>query len=294
MTHRHAVLALALAAGLSTGTASAYSSGITGLSGNPNTNGGAICNLCHTGGITPTVVITGPTTVAIGTVNTYTLTISGGQRIAGGLDVSASDGALGATDPDTRLLSGEITHQFPRMVDAAGRVSWSFEWAAPIFPGTVTLYGAGNSVNLANAFQGDAPAAATLAIDVVGAAATPGESSSIGNPPLLVTGYDELTGNLALSYASGCETSDNAIYFGPLNQVASYGYSGEVCAIGTGGSYASFNPGAGSFFFVVVGNKSGDEGSYGLSRTTAGVQNERPPFAGNLCGVSQDLTQRCD
>jgi hypothetical protein len=142
--------------------------GITGYSGNPAT-GGSTCNNCHNGGIVPTVTITGPTAVPANTIATYMLTISGGQEIAGGLDVSATDGLLdilpGATD--TRLFNSEITHTEPKTADTDGTVTFSFQWQAPETVGKVTLYGAGNSVNLMNGSSGDAASSTTLAITVV-------------------------------------------------------------------------------------------------------------------------------
>ncbi|MDH3785416.1 MAG: hypothetical protein OEV00_08835, partial [Acidobacteriota bacterium] len=54
---------------------------------------------------------------------------------------------------------------------------------------------------------------------------------------------------------------------------------------GVSGS-ASFDPGVGSFFFMVVGNNGTTEGSYG----TNGVMLERPEDVGTaVCDRAQDL-----
>jgi len=169
----------------------ARSGGINGFSGNPATNGGAICNQCHSGGQTPQVSLDGPTLVAPGTVHTYTLTIMGGQEVAGGLDVSATSGTLVVTDPGTQMKSGEITHTSPRPVDGNKNVTFSFNWTAPVV------------------------------------------------------------------------------------------------------ELLSFNPGSRSFFFVVVGRRGADEGSYGTD-LLGGINVERPAFAGNTCGQVQVLNDRCD
>lgn len=281
------------------GAAVASSTGQNGFSGNPNTTGGLICSVCHTGGIQPTVTLSGPTNVAPGTVNTYTLTISGGQEIAGGLDVTTAEGTttpVGTLIPisaDTQILFDELTHTEPRQADLSGNVSWSFRWQAPATPALVTMYAAGSSVNLQAGTNGDNAAADTLVIDVGTAPQTPGESLALDD-----FAYNPATGEISLTYLSGCETTDSNLYFGPLSQVATYGWSGEDCAIGTGdGTQATqhtFNPGTGSFFFVVVGNNSTDEGSYGLDRQGGGGQSERPPFSANLCGTVQALADRCD
>ena len=77
---------------------------------------------------------------------------------------------------------------------------------------------------------------------------------------------------------------------GPLDLVSSYGWTGEVCDIGTSGVHNGFDPGPGSFFFVVVGNDDLDEGSYGRN----GGGTERPAHAGNLCGQVQTLAGTCN
>jgi hypothetical protein len=117
--------------------------------------------------------------------------------------------------------------------------------------------------------------------------ATPGEPSA-----LRVVAVDEATGELELSYTPGCAAVDHSIVFGPLADVSSYGYSGQVCSLGASGVVARFDPGPGSFFFLVVGNDgAGVEGSYG----TNGEGTERPEdLADPVCAALQDLSGRCD
>lgn len=155
------VLFLALVPG-----ASARSGGISGYSGNPATNGGQICNACHSGGITPVVTLSGPTMVAVSATNVYTLTISGGQQSYGGFDVSANGGVLAINEIGTQLLDGEVTHLNRRPVNASNEVVFTFQWQAPATPGPYTLYGAGNSVNNGNGTNGDQAAADTLMVNV--------------------------------------------------------------------------------------------------------------------------------
>ena len=66
------------------------STGITGHSGNPNTNGGEICTLCHSGGVAPSVQLNGPGSVEAGSLNTFTLSVSGGQQNLAGMDISVT------------------------------------------------------------------------------------------------------------------------------------------------------------------------------------------------------------
>ena len=291
MRFRYLAGALALFA-LSAGMAEARSNGsITGLSGNPATNGGGNCTVCHSSGTAPLVSISGPTSVAPGSTNTYTLLIRGGQAIAGGVDISPEAGALSVADPMTQLVSGEITHTSPKAADILGNVSWDFNWTAPLSAGDYTIWGCGNSVDLNGNQGGDNAATGTILVSVAGASATPGETSGDGLIPMTVSDFNKVTGDLEIAYEPGCDVDDNNIYFGPLDQVANYAYDGESCLIGNGGSFDAFNPGSGSFFFIVVGNDAATaEGSYGLS----GLGAERPDFSTNQCGTTQSLADRCD
>jgi hypothetical protein len=298
-----AVLALAALAVLAATTGSstpvqAASGGITGFSGNPATQAGFSCEACHSGGVVPNVILNGPTTVEAGSTSTYTLTIASGDVLNqdwAGFDVSATDGLLIATQAGTRegtnnLGQVEITHEDPVEADFSGRVTFQFDWTAPLSAGSVTLYGAGNSVNLNMNFSGDAPGNDALVIAVEGAAATPGESSGPGLQQLRVVDYDPMTGDLSLTYENGCEATENTIHFGPLDAVSTHAWSGSDCAIGTSGAYTQFNPGAGSYFFVVVAHDGSTEGSYGR---VAPADTERPDYPANVCGQLQDLSETC-
>jgi hypothetical protein len=142
-----------------------HSSGISGFSGKQTT----ICSLCHSGGTLPTVTIGGPVYVLHDSQRSYSLTVSGGQAIAAGLDVAVDDnaGSLVVTDSGTHLDNGEITHNAPRSVDGNGDARFDFDFLAPSTAMTLTMYGAGNSVNLDSAPTGDRPRAKTLSITVV-------------------------------------------------------------------------------------------------------------------------------
>jgi hypothetical protein len=146
----------------------AYHAGISGYSGNPATHSGLICNDCHSGGTTPTVVLTGPTTLAPNASDVYTLTITGGAASVGGLDVSTTAGTLQATGSNTQLMSGEVTHT-DRISFASGSLVFTFTLVAPS-SGSITLYAAGLSAN-GSGSSGDKAAATTLAVTVASASA---------------------------------------------------------------------------------------------------------------------------
>jgi hypothetical protein len=121
-------------------------------------------------------------------------------------------------------------------------------------------------------------------------AATPGEATD-----LTVTAVNPATGALTFTYTPGCGAADHHIEFGPLAAVGSYGYSGQVCGLGTSGSVSGFDPGPGSWFFLVVADDGAAiEGSYGTSLIN-GVPAERPADTLDpVCARVQDLSQRCD
>jgi hypothetical protein len=123
-------------------------------------------------------------------------------------------------------------------------------------------------------------------IVVPGSPSTPGETCGSGMPQMLVEDLDPFTSNLTVSYEPGCSTSDVNIYYGILEGVSSYGYSGHVCNLGLGGT-TSFSLPGGSFFFVIVGDDDTVEGSYG--KDGAGVER---PVSGS-CGFLQDLGNPC-
>jgi len=182
--------------------------GITGYSGNPATRGGQICTACHGGGSSPTVVLSGPPTVQIGKTYLYSLTISGGQQQAGGLDVSATDGTLSVVDAGTKIQAGELTHRFPKSAGPNGDVVFTFDWTAPATAGPVVLYGAGNSVNLNGKNSGDFPDKDSLAINVVDCLVTfqeygSGTSGSGGFVPTLSGTDGDCNGGWGLDITGG-------------------------------------------------------------------------------------------
>lgn len=129
------------------------------------------CGTCHGGSNTATTVrIDGPTSVVVGSMNTYQLIITNANatQTAAGLDVSASGGTLGtsAMAPLTRVSRGEVTHRSPIAPNARGMWSIPFTWTAPMAAGTVRLAGAGNAVNGNGRNSGDQWNTATLSVMV--------------------------------------------------------------------------------------------------------------------------------
>ena len=126
------------------------------------------------------------------------------------------------------------------------------------------------------------------AIDCV--TATPGSAGD----NLLVAGFDQATGTLSVTYDTACAAQHNVIEYGELTaaNLQTYAWSGQECGLDESGSYDwSVGGLPDALFFVIVGQNTTHEGSYG----TDGDDNERPEDAtSTACPLPQDLDLRCD
>jgi hypothetical protein len=101
----------------------------------------------------------------------------------------------------------------------------------------------------------------------------------------MLASYNDGTGAIDVTYTPACDATDHTIYYGPLSSVSTYGYTDSACALGTSGA-ASFDPGTGSWFFLVTAHNGSEEGSYG----TDSIAVERPEAVGvGVCDVPQNL-----
>ena len=117
----------------------------------------------------------------------------------------------------------------------------------------------------------------------------PAPSEAAASVPMTVTAYDKAAGAITVAYGKSCYAPDHHIVYGPLTGVSGYAYSGQACALGSTGA-ATFNPGAGDFFWLLVGNTLTREGSYGT-----GVGGAQRPEAVGLagCDYPRDLSGGC-
>jgi len=205
--------------------ARASSNGISGFSG----KSGSTCTSCHSTGTPPTVTLTGPTTVASGSTNSYTLTVGGTGNH--GLDVAASAGTFTA-GTGTQVLNGEITQITPSTTG-----SWTFTWTAPTVTAnsTVTMWAAAvngfgggtgtiqqaitvtapvpnptlnvNPTSLSFAFTtgGSTPLSQTIGVSSSGSALTytVSASTATGGSWLTATGSGTTPGNISVSVNPG-------------------------------------------------------------------------------------------
>ena len=169
-----ALLALGIAA-----PALALPEGITGYSGKD----GRFCNACHSGGGVPTVTLTGPTTVAPGSTNTYVLTITGGAAEAGGLNaaVDVPDAIMGATG-ELRVRANEVTHS-DEVDFENGVLAFTFTVRAPPNNGEFRIFAAGNSTNDNGEPTGDRAGATALAVTVSDGTEPPDAGPTPPPPP---------------------------------------------------------------------------------------------------------------
>lgn len=131
----------------------AHSTGMIGVTALTNGSG---CD-CHSQSNATVVTIAGPATLAKGATGTYTVTITGGPLKAAGVDIAASSGKLAVDASETFLqyMQGELTHKQPK-TPTNSKVVFTFDLTASGTASTITLYAAGNSVNLSNDEGGDA------------------------------------------------------------------------------------------------------------------------------------------
>lgn len=104
---------------------------------------------------------------------------------------------------------------------------------------------------------------------------------------------DPATGELIVNYSPGCDAVDHTIYWGSLEPGTDFSsYTGQACFLGADG-VASFDPGPGSVFWLIVANDGEREGSYG----TDSEGFERPPADDGVldeCAYPQVIGAVCD
>ena len=128
-------------------------------------------------------------------------------------------------------------------------------------------------------------------------AAVPGEPLGV-----IVTDLNPDTGEISLTWQPGCEAAGHHLIYGPLSQVSTYGYAGQICGLGMSGSWTGHVPpqgaplaGDGSLFFLVVGDDgAGIEGSYGISFDGEGWAERPASGLGGACPFTRQLTRVCD
>ncbi|MDP1918088.1 MAG: choice-of-anchor V domain-containing protein [Myxococcales bacterium] len=205
-----AVLALPL-------TAFAYGGGVVGFSGKVSTQ---LCSGCHLAGAgaAPTVTLTGPATLNAGQTGSFSLTITGGPGVRGGMNVAVSGtAAVLNAGAGSAKESGELRHASP-LAFGGGSVTWNFTVTAPTTAGSFTLFGAGNSCN-GSGNAGDRSAYVTKAVTVMVVNQPPTVSIAAGaaatspTTRALSVGATDDAGEAALTYTWATTTAPAPVSF---------------------------------------------------------------------------------
>ena len=132
------------------------------------------CHSVNPSAATPTVEISGPTTLAAGATGDYTLIIRGGAAVKAGMNVAVSNngGTLSTVGNDLKLLSGELTHTAPKDF-ANNEARFDFKLVAPSAAGTSKLFASGNSTNGNGSNEGDRSVSVTRDIQITGGSQQP-------------------------------------------------------------------------------------------------------------------------
>lgn len=142
------------------GAANAHASagGRSGFSGDPTTNGGAPCSVCHApdGATPPAIGFVGPHRMDAGATYLLYVVMIGGPAQTAGIGISAQNsvGDLLPYDGDLYQLDGELTHTGPKNF-GSNLVTFIFRYKAPNYNTVVTLHAAGNSTDGALDLLGD-------------------------------------------------------------------------------------------------------------------------------------------
>ncbi|HYH99514.1 MXAN_6652 family MXYO-CTERM-anchored protein [Hyalangium sp.] len=162
-------------------TVHAMSGGQTNHSGKGAQTCTSACHGRSPSAAIPTVTLTGPDTLAAGATGNYTLTISGGAAVKGGMNVAVSNngGTLGIVAGDLKLAGGELTHTAAKVFTGT-EVQFEFTLKAPSAAGTTTLFASGNSTNGNGNEDGDRSVSITKQVQITGGTGNP--DAGTGNP----------------------------------------------------------------------------------------------------------------
>jgi hypothetical protein len=138
----------------------ALSGGIVNLTKRAGNTEGCTCHGFDTTSSVK-VIIYGPNVVQYGDTVTYTVKMTGGPLVKGGINVSAGRGQviLSSTDNTLQRLEAsvgiyELAHNTPKL-PVSDTIRWTFRYIAPLTGTLDTLFSTGNSVNGTGGTSGD-------------------------------------------------------------------------------------------------------------------------------------------
>lgn len=104
--------------------------------------------LCHNFNRDETVRLTlsGPDSLYAGSNAVYTLKVTGGPKVTGGLNIAVRKGALAPVDTTTQIIDNELTHTRPKPF-VNDTLTFKFRYSAPLTTGNDTLFSVSLSTN---------------------------------------------------------------------------------------------------------------------------------------------------
>lgn len=135
----------------------------TGIVGHTKRNGNTEGCTCHNASPTPGVnlLFQGADSVAFGDTITFTVSMTGGPLVRGGINIAAGNGKVILSPSDNTLQSlesipgiFELTHVTPK-TPVSGSVTWTFRYIAPASGTSDTLFSTGNSVDFTGGNNND-------------------------------------------------------------------------------------------------------------------------------------------
>lgn len=162
---------LAVLAGSSAARANAPA--LAGYTGKPNDFGIVSgCNNCHNGGAAPTLTLTGPASIAVGTPAAYTLTVNtGATRGQGMVAIPRTAGTMVAVSGLTKDMTPGGVPDEELIATGTGTKTYQFTINAKA-PGPFLIYYAGLAAN-GSGTGGDGYARATMSVTATGTAPPP-------------------------------------------------------------------------------------------------------------------------
>jgi len=111
---------------------------------------------CHSSSLSAAVavVISGPDTLNPTMQGTYTVRITGGPMVSGGIDIASSVGTLAIVTSDLKTSSGELVHSSPKLA-SSGAVTFQFKFTPSSTLGDEIIYATGISCNNTGGSGGD-------------------------------------------------------------------------------------------------------------------------------------------
>jgi MYXO-CTERM domain-containing protein len=203
------------------------------VGGAPGNSGASskTCNDCHSGGVKPTVTITGADALAPGETQTYVIVVSSASpmfdRFAG-VDVAASGGTLAAHPSQNAdvVQMGEVVTS--KLAGPFATLQFQFDLTAPAQTGPLTLFGDGLSCDGNGGPDGDSASTATKTVMVQEAADMAGQLPDLAGADLAVV--DAVSGATSTADMAAAKTAKDEPRWGCDCSLGARGRDGPLLA----------------------------------------------------------------